>query len=226
MPARGGSKGVPRKNLADLGGRPLLAWTLEAAQASARLDAVLLSSDDEEAIETAHSLGVDAPFVRPAELAADETPMLGVVLHAVDWLARESGVEVENVVLLQPTSPFRDRGDIDGAIEAFEAADRDTLVSVAAVSQHPCDCVRVDDGRLVHAVDPPGAGARRQEMPRFLYLNGAIYISRVGALRARGRFVEEDSALYVMERDHSLDIDDDFELELARGLVALRRAPA
>lgn len=224
VPARRGSKGVERKNLADLGGRPLLAWTLEAARDSTRLDSILLSTDDEDAIELAGELGVEAPFVRPAELAADETPMLDVVLHAVDWLEQERGSVTGTVVLLQPTSPFRDAADIDAAVAAFEKAGRDTLVSVAPVAQHPCDCIRVEDGRLRHAVEPPAPGARRQDMPEFLYLNGAIYVARVAALRARGRFVGEDSALHLMERGHSLDIDDEFELELARGLVALRGA--
>lgn len=214
VPARAGSKGLPGKNMLDLGGRPLLQHTLEAATGSTRLDRVLVTSDDEAALALAEEMGI--PSVRrPAELATDDAPVLGAVLHAADSI----GAAVENVVLLQPTSPLRDARDIDAAIEAFESAGRATLVSVDPVSQHPCEVVRVADGRLVRAVEWPEGATGRQALPEFFYVNGAIYIARVDQLRATGAFQDEDSAVYVMEPSHSVDIDDAFDLDVARGLL-------
>jgi len=216
VPARAGSKGIPGKNLADLGGRPMLQWTLEAALGASRLDAVLLTTDDDAALELAAELGVPA-IRRPEELARDETPLLSAVLHALEALG-----DVESVVLLQPTSPFRDAADIDAAVEAFETSGRSTLMSVDPVAQHPCEVVREDGGRLEWAAPWPAGATGRQGLPDYFYVNGAIYIAHADHLRAGGRFQEPDSALYVMAQSHSVDIDDPFDLELARGLLAVR----
>lgn len=214
VPARAGSKGLPGKNMLDLGGRPLLQHTLEAATGSTRLDRILVTSDDEAALVLSEELGV--PSVRrPAELATDDAPVLGAVLHAVDSI----GAGVENVVLLQPTSPLRDARDVDAAVDAFESSGRATLVSVDPVSQHPCEVVRVVEGRLVRAVEWPEGATGRQALPEFFYVNGAIYIARVDRLRATGAFQDEDSAVYVMEPSHSVDVDDAFDLDVARGLL-------
>src|ERR1041385_3098636 len=110
VPARAGSKGISRKNLEPLGGKPLLQWTIEAALGATRIDRVLLTSDDPDAIPLAERLGCPAPFVRPAELAADRVPTVDVVLHALDWVAAH-GDTVGSVVVLHPTSPFRDAAD-------------------------------------------------------------------------------------------------------------------
>ncbi|HLK45322.1 MAG TPA: NTP transferase domain-containing protein, partial [Acidimicrobiales bacterium] len=163
VPARAGSKGIPGKNMVDLGGKPMLQWTLEAARDATRLEAAVLTSDDDAAIGLAHELGL--PTVRrPAELARDETPLLPAVLHALD----EVGV-AENVVLLQPTSPFRDADDVDAAVDAFEASGRSTLMSVDPVTQHPCEVVRPVGDRLEWAVDWPTGATGRQGLPDFYY---------------------------------------------------------
>lgn len=216
VPARAGSKGIPGKNMAELGGRPLLQWTLEAALAAGRLDGVVLTSDDDAALALAAAL--DFPAVRrPAELAGDDMPVLPAALHAV-----EASGGAENVVLLQPTSPFRDAADVDAAVEAFEKAGHATLVAAVPVSQHPCEVVSVEGGRLSRAHAWPDAATGRQGLPDFFYVNGAIYVASVEHLRARGTWQEDDSALYVMEHSHSFDIDEPFDLELARGLLASR----
>jgi N-acylneuraminate cytidylyltransferase len=216
VPARAGSKGIPGKNLAELGGKPLLQWTLDAALDADRLDAVVLTSDDDDALALADELGV-ATVRRPAELAGDETPLLPAVLHALDAVGPP-----ENVVLLQPTSPFRDAEDIDAAIAAFEGSGRSTLMSVDPVAQHPCEVVRPAGDRLEWAVAWPEGATGRQGLPKFFYVNGAIYVATAEHLRAGGRFQEPDSALYVMATSHSFDIDEPFDLELARGLLAAR----
>src|ERR1700743_3832228 len=107
IPARGGSKGVPRKNIVPVAGKPLLAWTIEAARNSTRLDRIILSTDDEEIASVAREFGVEVPFMRPAELAKDSSGSLEVALHALDWAAREPGGEPEYLLILQPTSPLR-----------------------------------------------------------------------------------------------------------------------
>ena len=225
VPARAGSKGIPGKNLADLGGAPLLRYTLDAALGAGRLDRVVLTSDDDRALDLAAELGLPA-VRRPLELAADDAPMLGAVLHAVDAVEAETGATVENVVLLQPTSPFRDAADVDAAVEAFEASGRSTLVSVVPVSQHPCEVVRVEGGRLHRAIDWPEQATGRQGLPEYFYVNGAIYVARVAHLRSEGTFQNDGSAVYTMEHGHSFDIDDGFDLDLARGLLALARSGA
>lgn len=220
VPARAGSKGIPGKNLADLGGAPLLRYTLDAALGASRLERTVVTSDDERALALAAELGLGA-VRRPADLAGDTAPMLGAVLHAVDAVEAEGGATVENVVLLQPTSPFRDADDVDAAAAAFEAAGRGTLVSVVPVSQHPCEAVRVDGGRLHRAVPWPQGATGRQGLPAYFFVNGAIYIARVDHLRGAGTFQADDSAIYVMAHEHSFDIDDQFDLDLARGLLSL-----
>jgi CMP-N-acetylneuraminic acid synthetase len=211
---------VPRKNLADLGGKPLVQHSLEAGLASSRLDALLLSSDDPEILAVGERLGVPV-VLRPAELAADDAPMLGTALHALDHAEQELGLRAAALVLLQPTSPFRTGEDVDGAIEAFERSGADTLASVVPVDQHPCNCVRQVDGRLERAVPLPYPNARRQDLPQFHYVDGAIYIGRADFLRSAGVFVDERTATYVLPRSHGLNIDDAYELDIARGLLAV-----
>ena len=181
---------------------------------------VVLSSDDPEIIDVGVSLGC-AVVVRPAELATDDASTLDAVLHAVDHVGRELDLQPESVVLLQPTSPFRTSGDVDGAITAFERSKADTLASVVPVSQHPCDCVHVVGGRLERAMPLPRTNARRQDLPEFHYVDGAIYIARVEFLRARGVFVDERTTTFVLQHGHGLEIDDAFQLDVARGLLRL-----
>ncbi len=225
VPARGGSKGIPRKNLAELGGKPLVQHSIEAGLASARLDALLLSSDDPEIIDLGTRLGC-AVVVRPAELATDEASTLDAVLHAIGHVERELELQPESVVLLQPTSPFRTSADIDHSLEAFERSGAQTLASVVPVLQHPCDCVRVVDNRLERAFPLPHPNARRQELPEFHYIDGAIYVANAEFLRSSGVFVDEQSATFVLPEGHGLEIDDAYQLDLARGLLRLRSPDA
>jgi CMP-N,N'-diacetyllegionaminic acid synthase len=218
VPARGGSKGVPRKNLADLGGKSLLQRTIETAQASDRLHAFLVSSDDEEILSRARSVGASV-VQRPAHLAADDSPMIEAALHALDHAAQAFGSQPDVLVLLQPTSPFRDARDVDAAIAAFERSGADTLASVVPVEQHPCNCVRRVDEKLMRAVPIPFSGAQRQDFPEFHYLDGAIFIGRADALRERRTFVDENTELFRLDPIHGLDVNGELELALARALA-------
>lgn len=185
IPARGGSKGVPRKNLKALGGRPLIAWTIEGALAARSLDAVVVSTDDEEIAAAARTAGAEVPFLRSGDLAADATPTLPVIIDALDRLEATHG-SFDAVCLLQPTAPLRPVGGIDRAVERFVADGADSVVSVRAIpAEHHPDwaLLQAPDGTARWAsgrTDPP---PRRQELPPAYCREGSIYVTRTDVLR-------------------------------------------
>jgi CMP-N,N'-diacetyllegionaminic acid synthase len=209
IPARGGSKGVPGKNIREAGGKPLIAWAIDAARGVERIDRAIVSSDDAAIIAAARKLGADVPFVREARLASDQAAAIDVVLDA---LARCPGHAW--VVLLQPTSPLRTAADIDGAIDRCIEAKAPSCVSVCAVSESPYWMYRIGAGGQLQPLLGEASQARRQDLPAVYVLNGAIYVARADWL-ARGKsFVGADTVAYVMPAERSLDIDteDDFHL--------------
>lgn len=217
IPARGGSKGIPRKNIAPIAGRPLIAWTIAAALA-ARVDAVVVSTDDADIAEIARAAGASVPFLRPAALAQDDTPGLDPVLHALDMLPG-----YEQVMLLQPTSPLRTAADIDAAL-ALGRADALSVVSVTEAATHPYWTYTLDgEGRMVPLVDAD-KGARRQDLPVVHALNGAIYLADAAWLRAGRRFVDGGTRAYVMPPERSVDIDTPFDWLVAEALLKARMA--
>lgn len=219
IPARGGSKGLPRKNLAPFLGRPLIGWTIEAAQGSMLIDRVILSSDDAEIIAVAQGLGCEAPFVRTAALATDQATSLEVVLDALD---RTPGYDV--VVLLQPTSPLRTAADIDAVLALLK--DADSAVSVVDAVDHPFLVYRPDaDGRLTpYAEAAPGTSLRRQDLPPAWSLNGAVYALRVDWLRRERTFVKPgDTRAWAMPVERSADIDTLADLIEAERSAAARQ---
>lgn len=218
IPARGGSKGLPGKNIAPVAGRPLLAWTVEAARGARCIDRTVLSSDDDEIISAAAGLGLEVPFRRRAELARDDTPSIDVVLDALDRLP---GYGI--VVLLQPTSPLRSADDIDTALERMQAAGAPAVVSLRAAEDHPAWTFKLAaDGRLVRYVDDAQlAGAtRRQDLPPAWCLNGAVYAARVDWLRRTRSFLAEGTVGSEMPAERSLDIDTAEDLRRFAAAVA------
>lgn len=203
IPARGGSKGLPRKNVLPAGGRPLLAWSVAAAQGARSIDRVVLSSDDDEIIAVARACGCEVPFRRPEALASDTASSLDVVLHALDALP---GYAV--VVLLQPTSPLRSAADIDAACALFATSGAPACVSVCLAAQSPYWMYRLADNHALQPVveAPPGV-TRRQDLPPVYALNGAIYIADAAWLRKTRTFVARDTVAYVMPAARSIDID-------------------
>ena len=217
--ARGGSQGLPRKNVLPFRGTPLIAWTIEAAKASRLVDRVIVSSDDAEIIETATRFGCEAPFVRASALAGPEAASIDVVLDALD---RTPGHQV--VLLLQPTSPLRTAQDIDGALEEMGETGARSVVSVRPSQDHPWLTFGKDgQGRLTpYAEAPGGRSLRRQDLPEAWILNGAIYAAEVDWLRRERTFTRPgETALWPMPAERSIDIDtlEDFRLaESAAGL--------
>jgi N-acylneuraminate cytidylyltransferase len=212
IPARGGSKGVPRKNVRDVGNKPLIAWTIEAALASRYIDRAILSSDDDEIMDVAGRFGCEVPFRRPSQLASDEASAMSVVLHAVAALERR----YDYLVLLQPTSPLRETADIDGAILACHERDAPSCVSLSRVDKNPGWMFTIDGDTLLHPFFPAGKiPARRQDSAPVFALNGAVYVARPELLERTGDFIGPGTIGYVMPRERSLDIDDEFDLKLA-----------
>jgi len=220
VPARKGSKGIPGKNLQDLGGRPLVQHTLDAARATKGLTWTLVTSDDPAVLGLADAAGLNA-LERPAGLATDDTSMTDVVSHALSWAENNLGT-VDDLVLLQPTSPFRTAADVDQALAAYTASARESLVSVCVVTQHPAECLLLDDRGQPHPVEIPrgGTGHGRQIYPPCYFIDGGIYITSVERFRRTGNFADETSALHEIPRSHGLDIDHPFDLAVARALTA------
>lgn len=222
IPARGGSKGIPRKNIRLLGGKPLIAWTIEAARQSRLLTRVILSTEDEEIAAVGRQWGVEVPFLRPAELAQDDTPTLPVVLHALDWFAAH-GESFEAVMVLQPTNPLRTAQDIDGAIERLEKTGADSVISFVDVGEkHPARMKVIDQDLRVW--DPPFAepkeGMRRQDLPKYYLREGSIYLTRVNVLLEQQSFRGKDCRAWIIEPQRAVNIDEEMDFLLAE--VVLR----
>ncbi|SIO48570.1 N-acylneuraminate cytidylyltransferase [Rhodovulum sp. ES.010] len=214
--ARGGSKGLPGKNVRPLQGRPLVAWTVEAAKASGYIDRIVISSDSGEIIAAAVQAGAEAPFVRPAELATDETGSAPVVLDALDRLAGDYDL----LVLLQPTSPLRRAQDIDMCLEASVGTGAPSVVTVTEASKSPYSAFALrPDNRLQRLLEPPASSGRRQDRPPAYHINGAVYVVDVAWFRQEGRFVTEETRACLMPAERSVDIDTLLDFELASLLL-------
>ena len=212
--ARGGSKGIPGKNLKLLAGKPLIAHTIESARQSGAFDRLILSTDDEAIAGAARRLGCEVPFVRPAELARDETPHLPVVQHATEWLAGHEAYRPDAVMILQPTSPLRQAHHIREAIARLEPAGAESVVSVSEVPlhHHPLRAVRIDPSgaaRLFVTGDPIRRRInRRQDLPPVWMLNGAIYLLRSDVLSAsEPSLYGERTLAYPMPSPYGISID-------------------
>jgi CMP-N,N'-diacetyllegionaminic acid synthase len=215
--ARGGSKGLPRKNVLPLSGKPLVAWSVAAAADSRLLDRTVVSTDDAEIAEAARKYGGDVPFMRPGKLATDEASIVDVVLHAVDNVGDSYGY----VVLLQATSPLRTASDIDGAIELCRRSGAPSCVSVVRVTKGPGWMYVVDDARRLRPIADAGPkAARRQDLPEIFMPNGAVYVAELSWLRETRNFYGEQTIAYEMPIERSPDIDTVVDLKLAAALLA------
>lgn len=202
--ARGGSKGLPRKNILLAGGKPLVAWTIQAALSAESVNRVVLSSDDDEIMKAALAAGCEVPFRRPTELANDQASSMDVVLHALGELPG-----YDYLVLLQPTSPLRTSSDIDSAFRKLRIHDAPACVAVSEVDQSPYWMYSLsNDDRLHNILEPLPKVSRRQDLPPVYTLNGAIYIAKIDWLLKKRSFLGPETVAYVMPKDRSLDIDD------------------
>ncbi len=216
--ARGGSKGIPRKNIRPLAGKPVIAWTIEAARQSPSVQRVLVSTDDEEIARISTDWGAEVPFMRPAELARDDTPHMAVMLHALRWLTDHQEAQPDYVLLLQPTSPLRTAEDIDAAVQLAVDKDADSVVGMSHSIKHPYRAKRIaQDGTLAEFMTIPLPGTtetRRQVFPEAYDVNGAIYLVRREVLLDQHTFQPPRTFPYIMPPHRSLELDQPWDLYL------------
>ncbi len=228
IPARGGSKGLPRKNLRQLSGRPMLSFTIEAALRS-RLDRVLLSTDSEEIAAVGRACGAEVPFLRPPELSQDQSTSLAVLLHALDWVRRHEHFKPDVVALLQPTSPLRTAEHIDEGLDILEATGARSVIGIAPVEEvHPYYMFTLEpDFRLKYIMDVHPRPMRRQDLPPVYRINGALYLTRSSyydeALAPDASVYDPESLVGLpMDPVASVDINTLVDLQRAESLLAER----
>ena len=214
IPARGGSKSVPKKNIRPLSGTPLIGWTIKEANKSKYIDKLILSSDDLEIISVAKKYGLEVPFLRPSGLAEDNTTQMEVILHALEQCPR-----FDIVVALQPTSPMRNVEDIDGVIRKMIDSDAPACVSVTLPDKSPYWMFEIDQSERLSPLFPDKPIAtNRQELPIVYALNGAVYVADVKWLLESRSFICPKTLGYVMPRLRSIDIDDEDDFFFAEKL--------
>ena len=220
IPARSGSKRLPKKNILPLAGKPLIAWTIEAAKLSRYVDDVVVSTDSDEIMSLAIEYGAEAPFTRPAHLATDEAGSSPVLLDAIGWL-KARGRAYDLVIMLQPTSPLRTASDIDKAVEYFIEKSAKGVISVCECEHSPLWANTLAPDHSMEGFIPQQArGLRSQDLPTYYRLNGAVYIFDVKFLeQEQGMFYSPDVYAWVMAREHSVDIDNMMDFKLAEVLI-------
>lgn len=220
IPARGGSKGIPRKNIKPLGGRPLIAYSIDTALTIAPQERIILSTDDEEIAQTARDCGLEVKYMRPAHLATDTAPSRDVMLDAMDW-AESRGLSFDSVILLQPTSPFRTPDDVRGCMELY-SQDLDMVVSVTPAACNPYyDCFETEaESGFLHVSKGEGQYTRRQDAPQVWQYNGAVYVINPRSLRAMAMGDFTRRVPFVMDRARSIDLDTPSDWLVAEALFS------
>lgn len=227
IPARGGSQRVPDKNIKPLNGKPLIAYTIEAAKQSKRVDRVVVSTDSEKIAETAREFGAEIPFLRPKDISRGESTEMQFLQHALKWFAENEGYEPDLIVLLYPTSPFRKPASIDEAVEKMlQHTNADSLRSVKLCSEHPCKMWKIEDDLLkpfVATDDPNVHTLSYHLLPTTYVQNASIYITRPGTIRNKGSYIGDTVIPFVMDEAESVDINTPVDFQLAemimKGLV-------
>ena len=217
IPARGGSKGVPRKNIRLLGGKPLLAYTAESSLQSEKLTRIILSTEDEEIAEIGRKYGLDVPFMRPPELAEDTTPTLPVIQHALKKLEAEGDI-FDAVCLLQPTNPLRRAEDIDNCIQLLENSEADSVVSILPVpAEYNPKWVywQSDDGSIILSTGEIEPITRRQDLPTAYYRDGTVYVTRSEIVCKQNSLYGNNVRGYKINPDYSVNIDTEIDWKKA-----------
>ena len=221
IPARGGSKGIPDKNIIDVAGLPLIAHTIRNAKKSKLVDKIVVSTDSRKIASVAKKYGAEVPFLRPKKIAGDRSPTIDAVLHALDWL-KDHGEKFDAVALLEPTSPLRKDNDIDNTIKILlkNYKSTDAVVSVGEVRlEHP-SLMRVIEKRYLNPLLPSGKKIRRrQELPKVYFPYGVIYLCKTSALKKEKSFYPKRIMPYLIERWQNYEIDDTFDLVCVRTIM-------
>lgn len=218
--ARGGSKGIPRKNIRFMCEEPLISYTIRAAKKSTLLSRCIVSTEDDEIAAIARQYGADVPFMRPIELAQDKSSSIDVVNHAISALERV-GEAYEYVMILQPTSPLRTGKDIDNCIRKAYETGADSIMSLVEISDFALGKLkRLEDDKILPLLkDEGGQSSRRQDTPAVYKRNGAIFLTKTALLK-KGDLFGEDSRAYIMPPERSVDINEPFDFDVASCLLA------
>jgi CMP-N,N'-diacetyllegionaminic acid synthase len=217
IPARGGSKGIPRKNIQKLGGKPLISYTIEEALKSKYLDHVFVSTEDPEIAKVSKECGVQV-IDRPTALAKDTSKTVDAILHAVEYLEGE-GIRPRIIVLLQPTSPLRNAEDIDAAVKLFLGNECDSVIGVCEPDHSPFWCFTLSGKYLQPLFDKKFDNTRRQDLPRVVIPNGAIYVSSPEFIQKYGGFYGDQTIPYCMPPERSIDIDTPLDFAIVEALM-------
>lgn len=219
IPARSGSKGLPGKNIRQLGNKPLLAHSIIAAQHASHKGTVVVSTDDETIAGIAKKYAAEVPFMRPVELASDSAPTMDVIFHALNFY-KEKNMAFDLVMVLQPTSPLRTSADIDNAILLLKEKSAEAVVSVCETEHHPLWANTLpEDGSMKNFMREEIKGLNRQQLPRYYRLNGAIYLSKTETLEKQKEFLHDGTMAYRMPAERSVDIDHEADFRLAEFLL-------
>ena len=215
IPARGGSKRLPGKNIKPLGGKPLINWTIEAAAGISEICEILVSTDDNATAALSREAGASAPWLRPERLSSDESSSVDVALHALDWYENKKG-SVDGILLLQPTSPFRTKDTIKRGIEIFKGNLELSVIGVSESQSHPSWMFTIQGELLIPFRQNHGLELRAQELEPVYVVNGSFYLISPSNLRSNKTFFAPKSApLVVTSPLESIDIDTEWDFELA-----------
>lgn len=217
IPARGGSKGLPGKNILQIAGHPLIAHTIMEARKSRYISEVFVSTDYDEIAEISKKYGASVPFMRPAELASDEAKSIDVITYTIDRL-RSEGIDIDDFILLQPTSPLRTAAHIDQAIKLFYDCDADSVISMTTAKPYVWHH-GIDESGRVHKIFDSAESRNRQEFIKTYIPNGSMYISKYDELKSTNQFYTDRTYAYIMSLSSSIDIDDAEDFRLARLLM-------
>jgi CMP-N,N'-diacetyllegionaminic acid synthase len=219
VPARGGSKRVPNKNIRELGGKPLINWSIEAAQGIPEILDILVSTDSLVIADVARAAGALVPWLRPAELSTDTAKSIDVCLHAMDWYETEK-CRVDGLLLMQPTSPFRSKHTIQSAIALFQRHGGRAVVAVSMADSHPMWCFQIENERLQPFLNNGGLSMRSQDLPLAYVINGCLYIATPSHLKINHSFFGNDIVpLLVSQHKEALDIDSEWDWEIAEAIL-------
>ncbi len=207
IPARGGSKGLPGKNIKKLGGKPLIAYSIEAALQCKLKGDVIVSTDDEEISKIAKQFGAQVPFMRPPSISGDTASGMDVIFHAINFM-KENGNQYDYVILLQPTSPLRTHDDIENAFNFLNEKNANAVVGVSKPDHHPLWSNILPSTKLMgDFLRPEIKGKQRQELPDYFEINGAIYIGKIDYIQKQNSFLGNETVAFIMSPEKSVDID-------------------
>jgi len=223
IPARGGSKGLPKKNIKPLLGKPLIGWTIEQAKESKYIDEIFVSTDSKEIADVSECFGVKVPFLRPEELANDSASSMSVILYTIELLEKQGKI-FDYVIMLEPTSPLRDSEDLDLAVEKlFSVNGAESIVGVCKVEAvHPVFLVSQKNGFIDPYVNKEYKVIRRQDLDELYFFEGSLYISGTESLKTRKSFYHEKCLPYIVPKWKSFEVDDEIDFYIIENLMKLK----